>query len=588
MSVPEQLARILASREFRDSPRMCRFLRFVVERTLAGEGSSLKEYLIGVEVFDRKDTYDPRVDPIVRVEARRLRAKLKAYYHEDGNSDPIVIELPTGKYTPTFRNFGTRRESTEPMAKQNHSHPGRTIAVLPFANLTADTESEYFTDGLTEELTHMLTKVPGLQVVSWNSTAQLRGRNADAQAVAQELQADVFVRGSVRTARGRVRVTTQLLEAPRGIVLWSESYDRNLEDIFAVQEEIARAIAEAMQLRLVDHRRSDPGMNVYDLYLRGRYYWNTRTPEGLRRSIECFQEAIAIDPNYALAHAGVADGWIILVDHGVLPAEDLKRAEEAAERAIQLDPSLAEPYSTLALIRTVQWRWQEAKDLYDRSLALNPNYSTAYHWLGIDLLAVQGRFEEAQTYLDTAYRLDPLSPIVAESRGLLTTWWGKHSESLAIFDDLCRRHGPSARVQSSLGRVYGQMGDYARAIELLEAAHRKDPETASRLGALGQTYAWAGRPVDARGCLDRLHALATHQHVSGTCFALIHASLGEEHEAMNWLELAARRYDSPILVIGIHPAYDCLRGNARFHSLLQRMNLIDAETRAQSYRKAAR
>ncbi|MDZ4799600.1 MAG: hypothetical protein SGI92_15665 [Bryobacteraceae bacterium] len=299
MSVPEQLERILASREFRDSQRMRRFLLFVMERALEGEASSLKEYLIGVEVFDRREGYDPRVDPIVRVEARRLRSKLKAYYTGVGSSDALIIELPTGAYVPLIRGLDAP-PAPQPVAATSRD---RTIAVLPFTNLTLDPESEYFSDGLTEELTHVLTKVPGLQVVSWTSTAQLKGSAPDPAAVAEQLAADVFVRGSVRAARGRMRIMAQLVEAPRGLVLWSESFDRQIEDIFAIQDEIATAIAQALQLRLIERSRSGPSLDVYDLYLRGRYRWNTRTTEGLEQSVECFQQAIALDPGYALALA---------------------------------------------------------------------------------------------------------------------------------------------------------------------------------------------------------------------------------------------------------------------------------------------
>jgi TolB-like protein/Tfp pilus assembly protein PilF len=584
MSVPEQLERILSSREFRESQRMCRFLRFVVERALNGEASTLKEYLIGVEVFDRREGYDPRVDPIVRVEARRLRSKLKTYYSGAGNLDPVVIELPTGTYSPIIR--GIEAAQPAPVAAITASRD-RTIAVLPFTNLTLDPESEYFSDGLTEELTHVLTKVPGLQVVSWTSTAQMKGAAPDPAAVAEQLAADVFVRGSVRAARGRMRIMAQLVEAPRGLVLWSESFDRQIEDIFAIQDEIATAIAHALQLRLIDKPRSEPSLEVYDLYLRGRYHWNSRSPEGLQQSVECFRQAIALDPGYALAHAGLADAWTILIDYGALAPSDIDRAEEAALKAIELDPTLAEPFATLAMIRSIHWKWSEVEQLYQRSLALNPNYSTAHHWLGIDYLAIHGWFPEALTELEIAARLDPLSAIIMEGRAMLFMMWGRFAESQAAYEALCRRVPGSPKLLAGLGRLHIQMGQYDRACDLLENAHAKDPNTPSVLGALGMAHALADRSEAARERLRCLEALALTRYVPATSRAMVHVGLGEHARALDWLEKAAAQFTPSLMMLGVHPAYDPLRSEPRFRALIERAGFVDAEKRAASYRKAA-
>ncbi|MBC7925540.1 MAG: hypothetical protein H7039_07775 [Bryobacteraceae bacterium] len=582
MSVPEQLNRILASQEFRDSQRMCRFLRFVVERALAGEATALKEYLIGVEVFDRKEGYDPRVDPIVRVEARRLRSKLSSYYERDGRGTGPIIELPKGTYAPVFHNVSLPVPSAAP-----DPHRDRTIAVLPFTNLTADPESEYFTDGLTEELTHVLTKVPGLQVVSWNSTAKMKGHPVDPAAVAEQLQADVFVRGSVRSARGRMRIMAQLLEAPRGIVLWSETFDRNPEDIFEVQDEIATAIAQSLQLRLIETPRSGPNMEVYNLYLKGRYHWNTRTPDGLRKSVECFQQAISLEPQYALAHAGLADAWTILVDYGALPSDQLQVAEQAARKAIEIDPSLAEPYAALALIRSIYWNWDESEDLYRRSLSLNPNYSTAHHWIGIDHMAMLGRFDEALHALEKARQLDPLSMIIPEGKALLYMLWERYPQSLAVYQELSRRDSQNPKIHAGMGRLHIQMGFYDRACELLDLAWSRNGNSPSILGALGQAQALSGRPVQARATLRCLTELSERRHVSSACFGIIHMALGETEKALDCLELAAHRHDAPVLALGVHPLWNPLRSEPRFRALLQRLNLEEAEERAQSYRKAA-
>ena len=225
-----QVERVLASRLFLRSHRLCRFLRFSVEQTLAGRSAQLKEQIIGVEVFDRKADYDPRIDPIVRVEARRLRAKLKAYYNSPGRGDPIMIVLPKGAYLPFFKMRAAPQEAAAPAPLANGSSK-KSIVVLPFANLLQGTDDDYFSDGLTEELIHLLTRVPNLRVVAWATASQLRGRERDLAGIRQQLHVGTMLRGSVRRTEGRVRVTAQLIDSESGDYLWSETYDRRLENV---------------------------------------------------------------------------------------------------------------------------------------------------------------------------------------------------------------------------------------------------------------------------------------------------------------------------------------------------------------------
>jgi adenylate cyclase len=227
-AVRQQLEKILAHGLFTRSERMGRFLRMAVEWSLDGKADELKEYLIGVEVFDRKPSYDPRVDPIVRVEARRLRAKLAAYYEKDGLSDAVVIEFAKGSYAPQFR---CRSAGVQPAPEARMA----AVAVLPFANLSQHPDSDYFSDGLTEELIHALTKLPGLRVVAWNTAARLRDRQQDMLAIREQLQVGTVLTGSVRIAGGNLRVRAQLINTETGVYLWSETYDRELQDVFAIR-----------------------------------------------------------------------------------------------------------------------------------------------------------------------------------------------------------------------------------------------------------------------------------------------------------------------------------------------------------------
>src|ERR1700722_527286 len=414
--VSTQLVKLIQSRHFARSGRMRRFLQFAVQHALAGTGDQIKEYSVGVEVFDRKSDYDPRTDPIVRVEARRLREKLRAYYKSEGLNDSIVIQLPKGAYMPVF---GPRL--APPPAKPAETVQ-TSIAVLPFANLSPEVEDDYFSDGLTEELLLLLTRIKELRVVAWHSALQFRGREQDLGSIREELKAGVILRGSVRRTDSRVRVMAQLIDTASGAYLWSEGFDRSTRDVLAIQEEIARAIVNTLRLAL-DFTRVNIAppkkLNVecYNLCLQARFHARGRTNSGLRKSLECSERAIEHDPGSSPAHVGLADTYSLLADYGVMhPKDTMPRAEAAARTALELDPNSAEANSALAYIRSLfDWKWQEAEALYRRAIALNPGSSKARHWFSVDFLAMLGRFDEAEAEIQMARELDPLSLIIHEA-----------------------------------------------------------------------------------------------------------------------------------------------------------------------------
>ncbi|MCC6340797.1 MAG: hypothetical protein IT166_01285 [Bryobacterales bacterium] len=553
---------------------MCRFLRFTVEKAMEGHADELKEYLIGIEVFDRKPMYDPRVDPIVRVEARRLRAKLREYYSSAGAGDPIRIEFPTGGYVPQFLSTPREMAASPPKAM-----PGKTIAVLPFANLSNEQASEYFSDGLTSELIHALTRAEGLNVVAWTSAAQWKGRAHDLKDIGRQLQADVVLEGSVRHARNNVRIMVQLIDASTGLYLWSESYDREMRDIFAIQEEIANSIVSVLCIRLRARHaaefRRETDVESYHLYLKGRYHWNMRTREGLQSSVGFFQKAIQRDPNYALAYAGLADAWSLLVEFGLHQAGELMpQAKTAALKAIELDSSLAEAYTSLAFIRSLyDWEWTEAEAHYRRAIELNPGYATVHHWFSVDFLVLHARMDEALEEIELARQLDPLSIILKESYGYLLLLCRRFGEALDHYSHLIETGAGFYRLHTALGRIYGFLGRYDESIAAYLRGRQLAPEVPSIAGAMGQTYALAGREDKARLELLRLHDMSLRTAVSPTCFALIHAGLGENSRALDFLEEACDRRELPLTSVGVHPAYDSLRKEPRFQKLLKRIGL---------------
>jgi TolB-like protein/tetratricopeptide (TPR) repeat protein len=572
-----QLEKILAHALFVRSERMGRFLRLAIERTLEGRTGELKEYLLGVEVFDRKSSYDPRVDPIVRVEARRLRSKLQSYYDGDGRDDTIVFELAAGSYVPRIRS------KTEAPAAAPATVP--TVAVLPFANLSASSDHDYFSDGLTEELIHALTKVSGMKVVAWSSAARLRGVEQEvleARGVLwARLQVANVLTGSVRISGSRLRVRAQLIETQTGVYLWSETFDRQMEDVFAIQEEIARNIVRTLRIQLAGGPEkallasSPTSVSSYDYYLKGRYHWHRRTPSDLARSIKYFQAAIEADPASALAHAGLADAYTLDLEYGLThPADGIPKAKAAAQRAIELDPLLAEAYPSLALIRSLCDReWEEAEALYRKAIVLNPGYATAHLWLGGDCLALMGRLDEALPEVETALELDPLSPITHEILGFVYLLKREYEEALRRYREILEFDPSSYRAYASVGRALGLQGKYTEALEMLEKARSMEEGVPSILAAMGQIFGLSGDRASAQGVLARLEALAREQHISSTCFAVVHLGQGETDRALDCLEQGCEQREMSLASIGVHPVYDDLRGEPRFQALLKRLRL---------------
>ena len=576
-AVRKQLERILANSEFAQSERMCRFLRLAVEYSLGNRAGELKEYLIGVEVFDRP-AFDPRVDPIVRVEARRLRSKLEKYYEGEGARDEILIALPKGGYAAVFasRQAETRKQSVRPA--------DATIAVVPFSNLSPGGDWDYFSDGLTQELIHGLTRVQGLRVVAWNSAVQLRGATYDIHAIGKQLSVAAVLTGSVRRAGSRVRISVQLIDTGTNYYLWSETYDRELDDLLQIQDQIGRAIVGALRITLADHlalpvlRKAAFPFEAHNLYLKGRFEWNKRTAAGLRLSVEYFEKAIAIDDTFALAWAGLADGFTLLADYSLMaPAEAMPKAKHAAQRALELDPSRGEAWASLALIASLfEWEWEIAETHYLRAIELNPGYATVHMWYGIDHLAQLGRFEEAYREIELARQMDPWSSMNIESEGFLHLLAKEYDAAIQFYREALAVDRTFYKVWTSLGRALIQKGEYEEAIRMLEKGRSLGGAIPNVLAALGQAHALAGRPERARSFLEELRTLAGSRHVSSTCYAIIHMGLGEKELALQALETGCDRRELPMAALAVHPAYDSLRDEPRFAALVERLGLTSA------------
>jgi TolB-like protein/Tfp pilus assembly protein PilF len=553
---------------------MCRFLRLAVIETLEGRSDDLKEYRFGVEVFDRPASFDPGADPIVRVEARRLRAKLAKYYGSDGRYDDIVVELPKGGYVPSFR----RREHP---GSEAPAFAANRIAVLPFLDLTAAAGGTCFGDGLTWELIHGLTRIESLSVVAWNSAAQLRSEGMpDIALIREKLQVHAILAGSIRRSGDRLRVVAQMIDTASGVYLWSETYERRVDDTADIQQEISEAIITTLSIRLgsaKSNRRTSTAYDpeAYQLYLKGRGQWNQRTESGIREALESFQQAVVRDERFAAAYAGIADAYALLAEYGLQqPAEVLVQAKIAARRALEIDPSLGEAHCSLGLLIALhEWKWREAEAHFRRALDLNPGYATAHHWLACDFLPIFGRFEEAMREIEIAVALDPLSSIISEGRAFLLILQRRYEEAEAMVRATIDANPSFFRAYATLGRVLMQMRRNEEAIEMLERAITRTGALPTLLGALGQAYGRNGKFDDAHRMLTRLETLRSTSYAPATSLALTCVGLGQIDDALMWLEKGLDGREFNVVLIGVHPAYDDLRGAPRFEKLVERLGL---------------
>jgi serine/threonine-protein kinase len=528
----------------------------------------VKEYSVGREVFDRRADYDPRVDPIVRVEARRLRSKLRAYYAAAGREDALLIELPKGAYVPSFRPRAARRTQA---ARKSHCS---AIAVLPFTNLAPETSEEYFAEGLAEELNLLLTRVEGLRVIAWHSAAQLR--EDDPKVIGERLKVDYVLKGSVRRTPDSVRVTVQLVDTKTGEMAWSDAFSRLIHKA-AVEEEMARAIVDALRISLgipmqPPAPRTIRNVEAYNLCLQGRFHANRRTPAGLRESAACYARAIELDPESALAYAGFADSQSLFADYGLArPSEVIPKAEAAALRALELDPQSADATASLAFIRSIyDWNWDAAEQLYRRAIALNPSNAKARHWYSTDMLTMRGRFEEALEESQVARMLDPLSLIIHEGYAYVNIFMREYDVAEESLRQMLELEPRFAKSHGTLGRVYSLQGRYTEAFEEFEKARALAGPTPQLIAAIGQTQAASGNEAGARETLAELHRMAARNYVPSTSLAIVHMGLRETGPALDFFEKSAAEHEIQVAGFALHPLYEPMRKEPRFQQILRK------------------
>jgi TolB-like protein/Flp pilus assembly protein TadD len=578
-AVRRQLDRVLESPGFSRNERLSRFLRFVVEGHLNGKDHELKESVVAIEVFGRSPGFDSRLDPVVRTEAVRLRARLADYYLKDGKADTLVIELPKGGYVPRFREV--EAQSTAPIAESSpHRFSTRIwfavgltglaiglaavgwwwtqqrsapipIAVLPLENTSHDPANEYFADGLTDELIRNLSIIDGLTVRSRTSSFSLKGKPRNIRDAGEQLRADYILEGSVLRAGQQLRIEVQLVRVRDDFPLWSGRFDRELTEVFAIQDEISLRIVNSLRLKLGrGRRRYETSVEAYDLYLHARAQAESRNRGPAREAAGIYQQVVAKDPLFAPAYAGLASAYAASSAQGFGDdhAGELTEMRAAAEKAIQLDPLLAEAHEALGMEYARDGHWAQSESSFRRAIELDPSDSQTYDDFSIWLLWPLGRIGEALDQMRLAEKADPLSPVIQERLADVLISAGKYDEAAAH----------CAGMDGCLGRARLGQGRIDDAIQLLS--------TIENPRYLGYAYGRAGRREEA----EKLAAAVAPNAFSQ---AIIYAGLGDKDRTLEALDRVAGLGAARIGRALNSPEFALLRGDPRVKALRKKVAL---------------
>jgi serine/threonine-protein kinase len=459
-----------------------------------------------------------------------------------------------------------------------------SIAVLPFANVGGDPNAEYLSDGVTESLTNSISQLPNLAVIASSSMFRYKGREVDPQTVGKELKVRAVLTGRMTQRGDSLLMTVELVDVENNHRLWGGQYDRKMSDMLALQSEISREISEQLRLTLTGEQEKrvtkhyTENAEAYQLYLKGRYYWNKRTGDDLKKAIEYFNQAIAKDPSYALAYAGLADCYIVIPNYADVSAQDAyTKAKNAALRALQLDDSLAEAHTSLGGIRSdYEWDFVGAEMELKRAIELNPNYATGHHWYA-EYLSTMGRHQEAVAEIKRAQELDPLSMIISYVVGDTYLKARQYDSAIEQFRKTIEMDKTFSRSHRYLGNAYVEKGMYEQAItefQTADALAGADPEKAAkRAKALRDAYAAAGPQGFWNKQLNMLKEDSEHESVSAYSIASVYARLGDLNQTVTWLEKAYHDHDAYLVYLKIDPQFDRFRSDPQIIDLMRRIGL---------------
>ncbi len=455
----------------------------------------------------------------------------------------------------------------------------RRIAVMPFTNISPDPRDEYFADGMTEELISTLSRIGELRVISRTSAMRYKGTSKNVGEIARELRVGSILEGSVRKASDDLRITAQLIDTGNDEHLWSQDYDRRLENVFAIQKEIAQSVAEALKVRLLSgekksiEKKATGNTEAYTLYLKGRFYWNERMRDSNDKAVKCFEEAVKLDPNYAAAYSGLADCYLIYSDRGWLsPREAVPKGREYALRAIELDPRLAEAHASLGLAFMHDWMWQEAEREYEKAIELNPSYASAYQWYGVHLWFA-GRYEEAKERTERARELDPLSTVIEANLCHELLNLGKRDQAMEPFRRVAKLNPDSWQAHYLLSEIQLMDSKFEDSIFEAEKASALLKGNLGVKSQLGFVYGMGGRKDQADNILNELKEAGKNEYLPSGWVAGVLFSLGRSDEAFEYLDKAFEERSSSLFYFRNFPWFEKFRADPRWASLEKRIGL---------------
>jgi TolB-like protein/Flp pilus assembly protein TadD len=497
--------------------------------------------------------------------------------HELGYFELKNVKLPVRVFA--IANEGIVVPGREEI-KGNIKQPGNRLAVLPFVNMSADPENEYFSDGITEELLNALTKVDGLQVISRTSAFAFKGRQDDIRDIATRLNVDRVLEGSVRKSGNRVRITAQLINASDGYHIWSENYDRNLTDIFEVQDEISSIIANKLRENLTVNQQSSAlvktpvsNMGAYTLYLKGLHFWNKITPADARKAVDCFEQAIAMEPEYAQAYAMTAAAYSYLGASGqMLPDKAFKIVHLYADRALQLDSTIAESHTAKASAYLFyDWKWKEAYEALQKAKSLNPGFMETYELLAFYHI-IMGEKERAVQIAEEAEKMDPLSPVITQALGDMYMFAERYDDSIRQAEKVLKTN-PEMRVAIEMkGWATGMKGDWAAALKLFEEVHRLTNHPLKGLMGIGFASAKLGDTERAMDCIHRMEQRQKEEpdSVIDPDLANVWYGLGNFDKCFYYLNQCVDKRIGPVSYYLEFPAFKELRSDPRYSALIKR------------------
>jgi serine/threonine-protein kinase len=455
----------------------------------------------------------------------------------------------------------------------------QSIAVLPFDNSAGDSETEYLSDGIPESLINALSQVRQLRVMARSTAFRFKGKTVNPREVGRELKVEAVITGTILARGANLRVKTELTKVSNGAVLWEQDYAVHVSEILPVQQEISANIIQTLRIRLTGEEQRllakpyTQSKEAFRLYLKGRYHWNKRTPEGLKRGIEFFEQAIQKDPGYALAYAGLADSYTLLANYGALPPKEaFQKAQGAALKALDIDEELAEAHTSLAHIFVRQWEWSKAEKEFRRAIQLKPGYSTAHHWYA-NYLLISGKLNEAISEITRAAELDPLSLIINEAVALHLYVARRYDEAIGQLQKTMQLDPNFTLARATLGEVYVGKKMYPEAILEFQKAIELSAGVTDYTAELGHVYAVSGRKEQALSVLNQLLQEQNRKYVSPSYIALIYAGLGSNEQAFEWLQKAYDQRSESIVFLKCEPRFDGIRKDSRYGKLLRLIGL---------------